>query len=99
MAAALSLACAALTLMPAEPVRLPGGGAVQEVSFERHVTSLLGRFGCNAGSCHGSFQGRGGLRFSLFGHDANRDYLALTHDALGRRVNLADPDASLVLLK
>src|SRR5262245_59216782 len=72
----------------------PGG-----VEFDRHVASLLGRLGCNAGSCHGSFQGRGGLNLSLFGHDPARDYLALTREAGGRRVNLLDPDASLVLLK
>ena len=28
-----------------------------------------------------------------------KDYLALTHDLEGRRINRADPDASLILLK
>jgi hypothetical protein len=93
------LALAALSLGQSGPVQLPGGGAVREVSFERHVAGLLGKFGCNAGSCHGSFQGRGGMRLSLFGHDSAMDYLALTHDALGRRVDPANPDSSLVLLK
>jgi hypothetical protein len=60
---------------------------------------LLGRMGCSSGSCHGSFQGRGGLRLSLFGYDPARDYAALTRDLEGRRVNRADPDSSLVLLK
>jgi hypothetical protein len=84
---------------PTEGVRLPGGSTLHEVSFERHVTPLLGKLGCNAGSCHGSFQGRGGMRLSLFGHDPDMDFLALTHDALARRVNRNDPDRSLMLLK
>jgi hypothetical protein len=83
----------------AEPVRLADGSALAEVDFDRHVAGLLGRLGCNAGSCHGSFQGRGGLRLSLFGHDPARDFEALTRGALGRRVNVTEPDRSLVLLK
>jgi hypothetical protein len=67
--------------------------------FERHVAALLGKHGCNGGACHGSFQGRGGFRLSLFGHDPRHDFLALTHEALGRRVSVAEPDRSLVLLK
>ncbi len=69
------------------------------MSFERHVASLLGRYGCNAGACHGSFQGKGGLRLSLFGYSAAMDYTALTRDGLGRRVSVADPEQSLLLLK
>src|ERR671930_2708340 len=83
----------------ADPVTLPGGTVLREVSFERHVAGLLGRHGCNAGACHGSFQGKGGLRLSLFGHSPALDYTALTRDGLGRRVNVADPEQSLLLLK
>ena len=82
-----------------ETVRLPNGSALAEVDFDRHVVSLFGRLGCNAGSCHGSFQGRGGLNLSLFGHDPARDFNALTRDAMGRRIDRFDPDSSLVLLK
>ena len=82
-----------------EPVRLPDGSALPAVDFDRHVASLFGRLGCNAGSCHGSFQGRGGLNLSLFGHDPARDFQAITRGASGRRVNVLDPDRSLVLLK
>src|SRR5262245_37695950 len=83
----------------AEPVRLPNGTALEEVNFERHVMSLLGRLGCSAGSCHGSFQGKGGFALSLFGSSPEKDYQALTRGGLGRRVNVADPDRSLLLLK
>src|SRR5262249_49495467 len=64
-------AAAALPLSLAPPVRagvnLPNNGKVDQVDFERHVMGLFGRAGCNSGSCHGSFQGRGGFRLSLFG--------------------------------
>jgi hypothetical protein len=83
----------------AAPVALPNGAALQDVSFERHVAPLLGRYGCSAGACHGSFQGKGGLRMSLFGYSPALDYTALTRDGLGRRVNVADPEQSLLLLK
>jgi hypothetical protein len=71
----------------------------RKVDFERHVMGLFGRMGCNSGSCHGSFQGRGGFRLSLFGYDPEKDYLALTRDNFGRRINRVDPDRSLLLQK
>jgi hypothetical protein len=96
---ALLLLIASFSPTVAAPVALPNGATLRDVSFERHVAPLLGRYGCNAGACHGSFQGKGGLRLSLFGHSPALDYIALTHDALGRRVNIADPEHSLLLLK
>jgi len=72
---------------------------VRAVDFERDIVGLFGRLGCNAGACHGSFQGRGGFRLSLFGYDAEMDYCAITHDGLGRRINCVEPDRSLILLK
>lgn len=45
--------------------------------FQKHVSPLLGRLGCNGRACHGSFQGRGGFRLSLFGYDFTADYAAL----------------------
>ncbi len=89
----------ALSVPAGAAVPLPNGGRVEKVDFERHVMGLFGRSGCNSGSCHGSFQGKGGFRLSLFGYDPDKDYFALTREALGRRVNPADPDNSLVLLK
>ncbi len=81
------------------PLHLPDGAVLEQVDFDRHVASLFGRLGCNAGSCHGSFQGRGGLNLSLFGHDPERDYAMLTRNVLGRRVDVMNPDRSLLLLK
>src|ERR1700722_15517275 len=50
------------------------GGSIDKVDFERHIMGLLGRMGCASGSCHGSFQGKGGLQLSLFGYDPARDF-------------------------
>ncbi len=66
--------------------------------FQRHVVPLFGRLGCNGRACHGSFQGRGGFRLSLFGYDFAADHAALT-DKDSPRVDPADPDASLIIAK
>src|ERR1700685_1112024 len=67
-------------------------------SFRRHVVPLLGRLGCNGRACHGSFQGRGGFRLSLFGYDFKLDHESLTRSA-EPRVDLRIPAASLILQK
>ncbi len=95
----LLLLVASASLAAADQVVLPNETKLREVSFERHVAPLLGRFGCNAGTCHGSFQGKGGLRLSLFGYSSDLDYAALTRDGLGRRVNTSEPEESLLLRK
>ena len=68
-------------------------------SFSRDAAPALTKAGCNAGACHGSFQGRGGLQLSLLGFDPLADYDALTKSARGRRVFPAAPEQSLMLLK
>ncbi|MCH2107606.1 MAG: hypothetical protein MK291_13315, partial [Planctomycetes bacterium] len=67
--------------------------------FELDVQPILTRIGCNAGTCHGSAQGKDGFFLSLRGYDAVADHLALTDDLAGRRVNLAAPKRSLFLQK
>jgi hypothetical protein len=94
----LALSAFAPALASAQ-VALPTGGTLQNVDFERHVMGLVSKAGCNAGSCHGSFQGKGGFRLSLFGYEPAMDFAGLTRDNLGRRVNAVKPDESLVLLK
>ena len=83
----------------AEAVILPDQGKIEQVDFERHIMGLFGRMGCNLGGCHGSFQGKGNLRLSLFGYDPAMDHAAVTRENLGRRINPVDPDKSLLLLK
>ncbi|MDB5340553.1 MAG: hypothetical protein JWN70_6172, partial [Planctomycetaceae bacterium] len=68
-------------------------------SFRRDVMPVLFRAGCNSGTCHGSARGKDGFMLSLFGYDAKGDYYRITQDLVGRRVNIAVPEQSLVLLK
>lgn len=70
--------------------------------FQRHVVPLLGRLGCNGRSCHGSFQGRGGLQLSLFGYDFEMDHASLTARAkseAGQRIDRREAAGSLILRK
>ena len=69
------------------------------VSFRRDVMPVLFRAGCNQGTCHGSSRGKDGFSLSLFGYDWKGDYFRLTQEIIGRRVNMAVPEESLLLLK
>ena len=73
--------------------------ADESFSFDHDVMPILSRAGCNMGTCHGNLNGKGGLRLSLRGQDPSLDYLALTHELGGRRVNRNAPTQSLLLLK
>lgn len=66
--------------------------------FQRHIIPLLGRLGCNGRSCHGSFQGKGGFRLSMFGYDFDEDLKALA-EGESPRVDRKDPEQSLIILK
>ena len=66
--------------------------------FQKHIIPLLGKLGCNGRACHGSFQGRGGFQLSLFGYDFRADHAAMLDESTGR-IDLQDPDESLVLAK
>ena len=72
---------------------------VTRVEFENDLVPLLTRYGCNAGACHGAAIGRGGFRLSLYGGDPKADYDAIVRQMRGRRVNLARPEESLLVLK
>lgn len=73
--------------------------SVEEVpSFQKHIVPLFGRLGCNGRACHGSFQGRGGFRLSLFGYDFKADHEALL-DKDSPRINLDKPLESLIIAK
>ena len=57
------------------------------------------RAGCNSGGCHGAAAGKDGFHLSLFGYDPAGDYFRLTRQMIGRRVDVAVPEKSLLLLK
>lgn len=69
------------------------------LSFRLDVMPVLMKGGCNAGRCHGAARGKDGFHLSLFGYDADGDYFRLTREMSGRRLNLARPEASLLLTK
>ncbi|WP_228030425.1 DUF1549 and DUF1553 domain-containing protein [Gimesia benthica] len=73
--------------------------STQEVpQFQQHVVPLLGKLGCNGRACHGSFQGKGDFRLSLFGYDFVMDHKELTN-AEAERVNMKEPGKSLIIQK
>src|SRR5436190_3393302 len=72
---------------------------VTNVTFRNHVQPVLAKFGCSSGACHGAAAGQNGFKLSLRGYDDEGDYLALTRQALGRRIIPSDPGRSLLLLK
>ena len=71
----------------------------EEVVFRTDVMAVLSKAGCNAGGCHGNASGKGGFKLSLRGQDPDLDWLALARDQGGRRVNLIEPQNSLIILK
>ena len=77
-------------------VRYKNPSDSEQPDFQRHVSPLLGRLGCNGRACHGSFQGQGGFQLSLFGYDFEADHKALLAEG---RVEVADVKESLVLTK
>ncbi len=80
-------------------VRVAGAGRLPSVDFIRDVNPVLTKMGCNQGTCHGAAKGKNGFKLSLRGYDPVFDLRAFTDDHGSRRVNLASPDDSLMLLK
>jgi hypothetical protein len=73
--------------------------AAETISFRNDVVPVLSKAGCSLGTCHGNKYGKGGFKISLRCQDPDLDWLSLTRDAAGRRVNAMDPEQSLILLK
>lgn len=74
-------------------------GNVSTVSFQTDVVPLLTKLGCNSGGCHGKATGQNGFKLSLLGFEPDFDYHAIVNESRGRRLFLAGPDRSLLLLK
>ncbi len=81
------------------PLSAQGADAPTAWTFRNHVLPVLSKSGCNSGACHGALAGKGGFKLSLRGYDPASDYHAITKQARGRRVELADPGSSLLLTK
>jgi hypothetical protein len=69
------------------------------ISFRLDVMPVFFRAGCNSGGCHGAAIGKDGFHLSLFGYDPAGDYFRLTQQIVGRRIDPAVPEQSLILLK
>ncbi|NBV44356.1 MAG: DUF1549 domain-containing protein [Planctomycetia bacterium] len=93
-------------------VRISHGGRTVEIplvvvsatsdpplSFRLDVMPVFARGGCNMGSCHGAARGKDGFRLSLFGFDPAGDYQRITRELPGRRIDLANPEESLLVRK
>jgi hypothetical protein len=81
------------------PVTIAQAGLTPPVSFQLDVMPVFAKSGCNSGSCHGAARGKDGFRLSLFGFDPLGDYYRLTREMIGRRINLAIPESSLLMEK
>jgi WD40 repeat protein/mono/diheme cytochrome c family protein len=80
-------------------LEVSGMSKAYQADFIRNVSPVIARLGCNAGTCHGAKEGKSGFKLSLRGYDPETDLRALTDDLASRRVNVASPDDSLMLLK
>jgi hypothetical protein len=88
----------ASTEVPRIDTRYTSDAVAESPDFRQHVVPLIGKLGCNGRACHGSFQGQGGFRLSLFGYDFKADHEALmTGDE--PRTNVKAPLESLILQK
>jgi Protein of unknown function (DUF1549)/Protein of unknown function (DUF1553) len=97
LAASVVPAAAGKTIAPINQ-RFRSADTREVPDLRSHVIPMMGKLGCNGRACHGSFQGRGGFRLSLFGYDFKADHAAMTKGDKPR-VNLAKPDESLIIRK
>lgn len=81
------------------PVIVSNAAMHPPVSFKLDVMPVFTRAGCNAGACHGTSRGKDGFHLSLYGFDPDGDYYRLTREQIGRRINLAIPEESLIVQK
>jgi len=81
------------------PVVIEGVVPKFDADFVRDLSPVLSKAGCTAGTCHGARNGKNGFKLSLRGYDPIYDVRGFADDHAARRVNLASPDDSLMLLK
>ncbi len=93
------------------PIRIQEAQIVRPFSFARDIGGILTKRGCNTSACHGGVKGEGGFKLSLNAFFPEDDYRwiveggvfqVLTTESKGPkqpRINLDDPEKSLLLLK
>ena len=82
-----------------DEIQLAGETEERTPLFLRDVAPILDKMGCSAGLCHGKFGGQGGLNLSLLTLNPESDYEPIVHHNRGRRINLLEPEQSLLYLK
>ncbi len=92
-------------------VRVVDSGRETPLSFERAVSPVLTKTGCNGSGCHGGVKGRGGFKLSLNSLNPRDDYDWIVRggvyhvlspeagEPLVPRIDLAEPAESLLLKK
>lgn len=80
-------------------VEVKSGRQDRPVSFRLDCMPVFMRGGCNQGGCHGAARGKDGFRLSLFGMDPAGDFIRLTREMPGRRLNIAIPEESSLVEK
>jgi hypothetical protein len=81
------------------PVVVSGMDRPDPVRFEAETLAVLTKQGCNAGSCHGSPNGKGGFALSMAAYNPAIDRESLILGGLTRRVQVIEPEESLLLKK
>jgi hypothetical protein len=81
------------------PVSVTGQQTPEQISFLYGTLAALSKNGCNSGGCHGAPSGKGGFALSMVAFDTEADKTTLTRDFLNRRINLLEPESSLLLRK
>ncbi|MEO8660241.1 MAG: DUF1549 and DUF1553 domain-containing protein [Bryobacteraceae bacterium] len=87
------------SLTSSTQVTVSEGTSEARVRFSPDVISVFTTKGCNSSGCHGSPAGQNGFKLSLFGYDVAADHEMVLRKHNGRRVDLADPEKSLILRK
>lgn len=81
------------------PFKVVEAKTFHPTSFNLDVMPIFMDSGCNTGECHGSARGQDGFMLSLFGYDQDGDYMRVTREMNGRRINLALPEESMLVEK
>ncbi len=80
------------------PVHIADGKSRSPI-FAREISAILGKTGCNLGTCHGNLHGKGGFRLSLRGDDPRLDYASIVLGNGSRRIDRFAPEMSLLVRK
>ena len=80
-------------------VEVAGMTSPSRVSFRNDVVAAFSQANCNMGACHGTPTGKGGFRLSLRGYLPDQDFMTVTREVSGRRIDTLAADSSLMLTK